>query len=298
MVSTDHITSETELYAMQQWPIGVFASVDAGLGVHLDVARELGIPTVQLHAPRRESRNKQAAEAFRARCREAGITVTCVFSGFDGESYADIATTARTVGLVPEETRAERAQEFKQIADFAKLLGVDALGMHVGFVPEDRSGASYRGLLDTTRDLLDYISASGQRLHLETGQETADHLLQFIEDVERENLFINFDPANMILYGTGDPIAALKQVGHLVRSVHCKDAKWAAPGERGEAWGQEVPLGEGDVGMETYLRTLHELGYTGPLTIEREIAHDRERQKADIGQAVRLLEGLRKKILD
>ena len=282
---------------MQQWPIGVFASVDAGLGVHLDVARELGIPTVQLHAPRRESRNKQAAEAFLERCRAAGITVTCVFSGFDGESYADIATTARTVGLVPEETRAARAEEFKQIADFAKLLGVDALGMHVGFVPEDRSGASYRGLLDTTRDLLDHVAASGQRLHLETGQETAEHLLHFIEDVQRDNLFINFDPANMILYGTGDPIAALKQVGHLVRSVHCKDAKWAPTGERGQAWGQEVALGEGDVGMETYLRTLKELGYTGPLTIEREIAHDRERQKADIGHAVRLLEGLRKKIL-
>jgi sugar phosphate isomerase/epimerase len=282
---------------MQQWPIGVFASVDAGLGVHLDVARDLGIPTVQLHAPRRESRNKQAAEAFLERCREAGITVTCVFSGFEGESYADIATTAHTVGLVPEESRAARAAEFKQIADFAKLLGVDALGMHVGFVPEDRSGASYRGLLDTTRDLLDYVAASGQRLHLETGQETAEHLLHFIEDVQRDNLFINFDPANMILYGTGDPIAALKQVGHLVRSVHCKDAKWAAPGKRGEAWGQEVALGDGDVGMETYLRTLKELGYTGPLTIEREIAHDRERQKADIGQAVRLLESLRTKIL-
>jgi sugar phosphate isomerase/epimerase len=282
---------------MQQWPIGVFASVDAGLGVHLDVARELGIPTVQLHAPRRESRNKQAAQAFLERCRAAGITVTCVFSGFDGESYADIATTARTVGLVPEETRAGRAQEFKQIADFAKLLGVDALGMHVGFVPADRAGASYRGLLDTTRDLLDYVAANGQRLHLETGQETAEHLLHFIEDVQRDNLFINFDPANMILYGTGDPIAALKQVGHLVRSVHCKDAKWAAAADRGQAWGQEVALGEGDVGMETYLRTLKELGYTGPLTIEREIAHDRERQKADIGHAVRLLEGLRKKIL-
>jgi sugar phosphate isomerase/epimerase len=282
---------------MQQWPIGVFASVDAGLGVHLDVARELGIPTVQLHAPRPESRNKQAADAFLQRCREAGIAVTCVFSGFDGESYADIATTARTVGLVPEETRAARAAEFRQIAGFAKLLGVDALGMHIGFVPEERSGASYRSLLETTRDLLDHIAANGQRLHLETGQETADHLLEFIQDVGRQNLFINFDPANMILYGTGDPIQALKKVGHLVRSVHCKDAKWAAPGKRGEAWGQEVPLGDGDVGMETYLRTLRELGYTGPLTIEREIAHDRERQKADIGHAVRLLEGLRRKIL-
>jgi sugar phosphate isomerase/epimerase len=101
----------------------------------------------------------------------------------------------------------------------------------------------------------------------------------------------------MILYGTGEPIAALKKVGRYVRSIHCKDAKWAAPDVRGTAWGQEVPLGDGDVGMENYLRTLKDLGYTGPLTIEREIPQDRDRQKADIGQAVRLLTSLRARIL-
>ena len=82
-----------------------------------------------------------------------------------------------------------------------------------------------------------------------------------------------------------------------MRSIHCKDAKWAAANVRGTAWGQEVALGDGDVGMEAYLRTLLEIGYTGPLTIEREIPQDRERQKADIGQAVRLLTSLREKIL-
>ena len=279
------------------WPIGVFTSIDAGLGVHLEVVQELGIPSVQIHAPHAGNRTPEAAEKFLARCADAGITITCVFGGFDGESYADIPTTARTVGLVPEETRAARAQEMKEISDFARTLGCDTVALHIGFVPEDRDGKSYRGLLDCTRDLLDHIAGNDQNLHLETGQETADHLLEFIGDVGRNNLFINFDPANMILYGTGDPIAALKQVGHLVRSVHCKDAKWAPEGERGKSWGAETPLGEGAVGMETYLRTLHDLGYTGPLTIEREIAHDREKQKADIGTAVQLLMELRAKIL-
>ncbi len=281
---------------MQQWAIGVFASVDAGLGVHLEVAQELGISTVQVHAPHQQTRTAAAAKAFLQRCRDAGITITCVFSGFEGESYADIATTARTVGLVPEATRAARVAEAKEIADFAKLLGCQCVGMHIGFVPSDRQSASYKSLLDVTHDLLDHIGRNGQNLHLETGQESADHLLEFIHDVGRDNLFINFDPANMILYGTGDPIEALKKVGHLVRSVHCKDAKWAAPDQRGTGWGTEVALGDGDVGMETYLRTLLAVGYTGPLTIEREIAHDRARQTADIGQAVRLLESLRTKI--
>lgn len=282
---------------MEKWPIGVFASVDAGLGVHLDVAQELGVHTIQVHAPHQKTRTPEAARNFLGRCKDAGITVTCVFGGFEGESYADIPTTAATVGLVPEATRAARVAEMTEISDFAKLLGCGAVGLHVGFVPPDRASSSYRHLIAATQDLLDHVNGNGQNLHLETGQESADHLLEFIHDVKRDNLFINFDPANMILYGSGEPIAALKKVGHLVRSVHCKDAKWAAPDQRGKSWGTEVALGEGDVGMETYLRTLLDLGYTGPLTIEREIAHDRDRQKADIGKAVNLLNSLKKKIL-
>ncbi|MDB5339817.1 MAG: Xylose isomerase-like barrel [Planctomycetaceae bacterium] len=282
---------------MEKWPIGVFASVDAGLGVHLDVAQELGIHTVQVHAPHQQTRTPTAARGFLDRCKAAGITVTCVFGGFDGESYADIPTTIRTVGLVPEATRAARVAEMTEISDFAKQLGCGAVGLHIGFVPADRKSTNYRNLIAATQDLLDHVNGNAQNLHLETGQESADHLLEFIHDVERDNLFINFDPANMILYGSGEPIEALRKVGHLVRSVHCKDAKWAAPDQRGVSWGSEVALGDGDVGMETYLRTLLELGYTGPLTIEREIAHDRDRQKADIGKAVSLLNSLKTKIL-
>lgn len=281
---------------MEKWPIGVFASVDAGLGVHLDVVQELKIPSVQVHAPHAGTRTEEDAKGFLARCADAGIVITAVFGGFEGESYADIATTARTVGLVPEETRAARAQEMKEISDFTALLGCNTVALHIGFVTEDRASENYRDLVSVTQELADYVAANNQRLHLETGQETADHLLAFMSDVGRDNLFINFDPANLILYGTGDPIEALEKVGQFVRSVHCKDATWAPSGQRGIEWGAEVPLGEGDVGIETYLRTLKKVGYEGPLTIEREIAHDRERQKADIGHAVRLLQELREQI--
>ena len=280
---------------MQRWPLGVFASVDAGLGVRLDVAQELGIPTVQLHAPHPGRRGADDAKAFAEKAAAAGVTVTCVFGGFEGESYADIPTTARTVGLVPAATRAARLAEMKEIAAFARHLGCDAVGLHVGFVPEP--GADYDDLLVTVRDLLDELAGFGQRLHLETGQETAERLLRFIADTGRDNLFINFDPANMILYGTGEPIAALKQVGHLVKSVHCKDAAWAADGERGKSWGREVPLGEGDVGMLTYLQTLADLGYEGPLTIEREIPQDPDRQRTDVGRAVALLTQLQQQVV-
>jgi len=279
---------------MEKWPIGVFASIDAGLGVKLEVARDLGIPTIHLHAPHKSTRTQEQAEQFLAKLKEFGISITVVFGGFEGESYADIPTVARTIGLVPPETRAERTQEMKEIADFARVLGVDAVALHLGFLPEDPADPLYSQVVDVTREVCDHCKKNGQRLHLETGQESPDALLRFIGDTQRDNLFINFDPANMILYGLGEPIPALKKVGHLVRSVHCKDAKWAA--KPGEEWGAEVPLGEGDVGMEDFLRTLAEIGYEGPLTIEREIPEEPERQKAEIGQGVRLLNDLKAKI--
>ncbi len=275
-------------------PLGVFTSIDAGFGVKLEVAHELGVPTIQLHAPEKATRTKENAERFLARLRELNISLTAVFGGFDGESYADIPTVVRTVGLVPRETRAARVQEMKEIADFAKLLGCNVVALHLGFIPHDAADPLYAEVLAVTRDVCDHCRGNGQSLHLETGQEPADALLKFIHDVGRDNLFVNFDPANMILYGSGEPIAALKLVGEYVRSVHCKDGKWAA--RPGQEWGREMPLGEGDVGLEIFLKTLHDIGYTGPLTIEREISHDPVRQKAEIGGAVGLLNSLKKKL--
>ncbi len=280
---------------MEKWPIGVFASIDAGLGVKLEVAHELGIPTVHLHAPHRPSRTRDNAARFLDRLGELGITITAVFGGFDGESYADIPTVVRSVGLVPQATRAVRLREMEEISDFAAVLGCGVTALHLGFVPHDRNDPAYPGIVDVTANLCDYVKKNGQNLHLETGQESADALLAFIADVGRDNLFVNFDPANMILYGSGEPIEALRKIGPYVRSVHCKDGKWAA--HPGKEWGAETPFGMGDVGAEAFLRTLKEFRYDGALTIEREIPQDPARQKAEIGQAVRLLNELKAKIL-
>lgn len=280
---------------MSVWPIGVFTSVDAGLGVKLEVAQALGIPTIQLHAPQRSSRTPDNAERFLEKLEKLNITLTAVFGGFAGESYADIPTVSATVGLVPPELRAERLREMMEISDFARLLGCDVVALHLGFVPHDTTQPIYQDVLQVTRQLCEHAAQNDQAVHLETGQETAEGLLAFIGDSKCENLFINFDPANMILYGTGEPIAALEQVGQYVRSVHCKDALWSD--RPGETWGREVPLGQGQVDMEKYLMTLQKIGYTGPLTIEREIPQEPERQKEEIGHAAQLLDELKKKIL-
>jgi sugar phosphate isomerase/epimerase len=276
----------------EKWPIGVFASIDAGLGVKLEVARDLEVRTIHLHTPHASSRTPQRAAEFNKRLADFGITITCVFAGFDGESYADIPAVKRTVGLMPGETRAARTSELKSIADFARELKVDVVGIHLGFVPHDKSDLEYREMLEITRDVCDHCKRNGQALHLETGQEPVDVLIEFLDDVARDNLFVNFDPANMILYGAGEPLPALEKLGSRVRSVHCKDAIWS---ERpGETWGRETPLGEGDVDMGAFVKTLKKIGYEGPLTIEREIPEEPARQKAEIGSAIELLERLKK----
>jgi len=279
---------------MEKWPIGVFASVDAGLGVHWDVIRKLQVPTIQLHAPQPESRNPATADKLRIQLEEMGVRLTAIFGGFDDESYADIPTVEQTVGLVPEATRASRLAEMKEIADFAALMQCDVVALHLGFVPHQTDDPRMPGIVAVTQELCDHCAANSQKLNLETGQESAEGLVAFVDLVQRDNLFVNFDPANMILYGTGEPIPTLRKIGSLVRSVHCKDATWSD--QPGKTWGAEVPLGEGDVDIRQYLQTLDEIGYTGPLTIEREIPQEPERQFAEIGAAVQLLRDLKSEL--
>src|SRR5687767_470619 len=173
-----------------KWPIGVFASIDAGLGVRLDVARELGVRSIHLHTPHPDSRTPQRAAEFDKRLAELGITISVVFAGFEGESYADIPTVKRTVGLVPKDLRVARTAELKAIADFARTLNVDVVGVHLGFVPHDVNDPDYRAMIDVTRDVCDHCKRNGQALHLETGQEPVDVLIRFLDDVKRDNLFV------------------------------------------------------------------------------------------------------------
>lgn len=275
---------------MVRWPLGVFTSLDTGLGIHFDVLDKLAIPTIHLHAPSAEKRTPAEAARMADELRRLNVEVTCVFAGFDGESYADIPTVERTVGIVPLATRKERVAELKEIADFTAQMGVKSVGLHLGFVPHEVESSQYHELLNVTREICDYCAAKELAVHLETGQEPAELLEEFLTDVDRPNLYVNFDPANMILYGCGEPIPALKRLGRFVRSVHCKDAKWSD--QPGKTWGQEMPLGEGDVNFADFLATLAEIRYAGPLTIEREIPQEPERQEQEIRHAVDLLNRL------
>jgi L-ribulose-5-phosphate 3-epimerase len=228
-----------------------------------------------------------AARAWKTALAEEGFTLITAFSAYTGESYADVATVQKTVGFIPPATRAEREKRTLEVSDFAAAIGVPGIATHVGFVPHDRNHPDYVAVRDVVRRICDHCASHNQTFALETGQEPAAILNQFIADVGRPNLRINFDPANMILYGTGDPIEALEAVQSRVISVHCKDGDWPAAAG---ALGIERPLGKGAVGIPRFINKLKEIGYTNALIIEREVHGDEQRR--DIQAAVALLRSL------
>lgn len=215
-----------------------------------------------------------------------GVEITTIFCDFAGDSYGDVETVRRTVGLVPRESRARRIDKIREISAFASELGVERLAAHIGFVPENAAEPLYSEIVEVLQMLCDELAAKNQVFALETGQETAPTLHRLLEDVDRPNLKVNFDPANMILYGNDEPARALDELFPWIDGIHAKDGKWPTPEEREKGLiGQETPLGEGDVDFENWLRKLLDMGYKGPITIEREIegeeqAHDLSRAKA------------------
>jgi sugar phosphate isomerase/epimerase len=253
---------------------------------NLAEVRSLGVRCGQLITPGGMPLNGSAATPWKA----ADFTISTVFAAYEGEDYADIPTVQRTVGFIPPATREARERRTLEVSDFAKALGVGSIACHIGCVPEDHSHPDYVGVRDTVRRVCDHAARQGQTFALETGQEPARILLEFLRDVDRPNLRINFDPANMILYGSGDPIEALRAVGSLVVSVHAKDGDWPPRGVPG-ALGKERPLGQGSVGMERFVAALREIGYSGPLNVEREVEDQQERLR-DVAAGLALLRRL------
>lgn len=219
------------------------------------------------------------------------FTLVTAFCAYVGEDYADIPTVKRTVGFIPPATREEREQRTYEVSAFAAELGVPGVACHIGFVPEDGRDPNRTAVRDMVRRVCDYCARHNQTFALETGQEPAGVLLNFLREVDRPNLKINFDPANMILYGTGDPIQAVGMLAGELVSVHCKDGDWPPKGVPG-ALGTEKPLGRGSVGMPDFINKLKQIDYRGTLNIERE-GQSPEQWREDVRMAVGLLKQLR-----
>jgi sugar phosphate isomerase/epimerase len=215
------------------------------------------------------------------------VNLSSVVCAYQGEDYSSLDSVHATVGFTTPGLRADRMMRTQEVIRFARALGILSVSCHIGFIPEDPREALFQDLVDLTRSLCDQGGTDGQNFVLETGQESAQALLAFIQSVDRPNLKVNFDPANMIMYGSGDPLAALKLLSPHILSVHCKDAHSPIAGSG--LLGSECRLGDGEVDFPAFLKQLKGMHYQGPLSIEREESNQ-ETRLADIRIGISRLE--------
>jgi len=219
--------------------------------------------------------------------RASGLELSATCLAFPGEDYSSIQRIAATGGYLPDDQWANRLAKSIACADLTAALGVKLIDVHIGFVPHDKTNPKHAVMVDRIKRICDEFGRRGLTLVMETGQEKATDLLSFIAAVGRSNIGVNFDPANMILYGVGEPLEAVGILGSRIVHVHMKDANWSA--QPGQQWGEEVVLGSGEANIPQIVSKLRASGYQGPLVIEREAGNQR---LADIKEAIDLLQAM------
>lgn len=203
---------------------------------------------------------------------QAGIKIVSGMFGCVGEDYSTLDSIRETGGIVPDATWKENLQNIQATAAIAADLGLKLVTFHAGFVPHDAADAGYAKMLQRLAAVAEIFAAEKMDVALETGQETAADLAALLGALNRPNVGVNFDPANMLLYGKGDPIQAVRLLGPWIRQVHIKDAtQTKVPG----TWGAEVPVGTGEVNWPAFFAALAEMNYRGDLVIEREAGTQR-----------------------
>lgn len=204
--------------------------------------------------------------------RSNALSIVSGMFGCVGEDYSTLDTIRVTGGIAPDATWARNWDNIRATAALAQNLGLKLITFHAGFLPHEESDPNFAKMLRRLGETADAFQVAGIALGLETGQETAPVLVQLLQKLNRPNVGVNFDPANMILYDKGDPIVALRTLGPWIRQVHIKDARRTkVPG----SWGEEVAAGTGEVDWRAFFATLRELNYKGDFVIEREAGNQR-----------------------
>ena len=242
--------------------------------------RENGFDSCQILSWKPELRTEECLSELKSLIAEYGVTVSAFWCGWEGPCEWNFYEGQKTIGLVPPEYREMRVKNLCDGADFAKKLGVEDVVTHMGFIPESPYDPNWEGFCDAVKQVALHCRENGQNLLFETGQETPVAMLRCFETVGTDNLGINLDTANLILYGKANPADALDVFGKYVRNLHAKDGFYPT---NGHDLGEEARLGDGKVDFRAVFKKLRELGYDRYVTIEREI--EGEQQIADIRYA-------------
>jgi sugar phosphate isomerase/epimerase len=251
-----------------------------GLEEKFKTLREEGFDNCQLLATVPALFTDENVELIKSLTAQYGITISTVWCGWEGPQIWNFYGGPKTLGLIPIEYREMRVKNLCDGLDFAKKLGVVNVATHMGFIYENPNEPDYEPFCDAVRVVAEHAKKNGQYLLFETGQETPIAMIRCFETVGCDNLGVNLDTANLILYGKANPVDALDIFGKYVRNMHAKDGLYPVSGR---SLGREVRIGEGKVDFKGVLSKLYDYGYDGYVTIEREISG--EQQIEDIRHA-------------
>lgn len=247
--------------------------------------KEMGFNNCQMCSWTPAVWTEENAAVIRNLLKTYGVTVSSFWCGWEGPQEWNFYGGQQLLGLMPPEYREIRIRNLCDGADFARKLGVQDVATHMGFIPENPNDPNFLPLCGAVRRVAEHLKANGQWLLFETGQETPVTMLRCFEEVGTDNLGVNLDTANLILYGKANPVDALDVIGKYVRNIHAKDGRYPT---NGRELGAETRLGEGKVDFRALFVRLKELGYDAWVTIEREISG--EAQERDIREAKAYLE--------
>lgn len=231
-----------------------------------------GLARVQIALdPLRENKGGAWGD-FGALAARRGVTCVSGMLGTVGEDYTTLETIRRTGGVVPDATWPETWKNIQADFEIAQRLRLKLVTFHAGFLPHEESDPTYAKLQGRLRQIADLFGGRNMNVAFETGQEQAATLAGFLQKLDRKNVGVNLDPANMILYDKGDPVAAIRTLGPWLRQCHVKDAvRTKTPG----TWGEEVPVGKGQVDWKGFFAALGAVGFKGDLCLEREAGNQR-----------------------
>lgn len=269
--------------------IGVLINFRRMEGFEEKVAKlkEYGVGYCQLASWWPEVWTDENAVEVKAIMEKYGITISAFWCGWEGPQTWNFYDGQLTLGLVPPEYRMQRIKNLCDGADFAKKLGVTDIVTHMGFIPENPCDPNFVTLCIAIRTVANHLKKNDQYLLFETGQETPVTMLRCFEEVGTDNLGVNLDTANLVMYGKGNPVDALDVIGKYVRNLHAKDGMYPT---NGHDIGKEVPIGTGKVDFKALFEGLKKFGFNSHVTIEREI--DGEQQAKDIIASKAMLESI------
>lgn len=264
--------------------VGIIKGIPQLLQEGPDILFELGVDSIQLNGWETEYATPEVARKIKDML-GGKIEITSVWGGWSAPRIWNFVDGPEVLGIVPEAYRFIRMKELAQWAHFTAEIGAPYMASHMGFLPESPSYPGYRGVIDAILYVGYECKSVGVGFNFETGQETPSCLMRVIQDTGMDNLGINLDPANLIMYGKGNPIDAIGVFGDKIRGIHVKDGNY--PKDNFYNLGHETQVGEGSVNWPVFLPTLLKSGYKGDLYIERETSG--EQQIIDIKQTIKFL---------